>query len=497
MDGRSRSRGSRETRSGAALVAVLLLVGSCSTASITPEAGDEPVDPVTAAAAPAPPPAPAEIEHPRGAADVVLRFDWVPDQLDEGELNSSVFRPGPEFTLFGDGTIIVLRNGTPTPPSESPLERAAPFHTARLTGGQVQALLQYALEVGGLATADPNYPSPDTDCFHSWEFTLRTTPVSADVQVFCPIDWPSMNEPASPFERTEEPLSTLVNYLRRFDTQAGIETMPWEPDGYWAILRDPSDGDGAEPLDWPWPAFDPNTFCEPSAHYDYDDSARTRAISAAEASRLGLPDMEGGVQGIPVQSPHGRRTWRLALWPVFPDDDVRASASSTKRACPHPAETPTPEPTPTGIPETSPSLPPSPTPTPSPGLATTPTPWPMAAIHGEGKSQNLPFEVDVVIDHSGVPTGTFTGNMPYETHVVPIHGAVTCARIEGTNVGVLGGRDEASGEAFTVMVSSFPSGMIIMLGRANCDTTGFVHPASHPITEGNIWVFPEPTTVGN
>ena len=500
MRGRSRSRGSRGARSGAGFGVAAFLLAACSVSSFSPQPGEalHEDEPATAEAVEAAESASVHIDHAEGSADVVLRFDWLPDQLDGGELGSPVFRPGPEFTLYGDGTVIFVRNGTATPASDPPLERAAPFRTTQLTEPQVQALLQYALEAGGLATADSSAPAYDTDCFHSWQFTIRTDAISRDVQVICPDDWPTMNESATAFEPASDKLVTLARYLRRFDSQTGIETSPWEPDRYWAILRDPPEGDGPEPLGWPWPRFAPSGFCDPSNEYRYDESARRRAISAADAALLGLADIEGGIQGISVQSPLGGQTLRLALWPIFPEDRPPLGNPKPGR-CPRPVETPTPVPTPSPSPEATPSPSPSPTltPLPDPTPTPTPTPWPMAGILGEGKSQNLPFRFEVTIDHSGAPYGTFTGNVPFVDHVTPIQGSVPCARIVGNNIGVMGGHDATTGEAFTVVVSSFPSGMIIVLGRANCDTSGIDDPANHPITEGLIHVFPEPTQVGN
>ena len=72
-----------------------------------------------------------------------------------------------------------------------------------------------------------------------------------------------------------------------------------------------------------------------------------------------------------------------------------------------------------------------------------------------------------------------------------IEGPVTCAWID-RNIGVFGGRDDATASDFTVMVSDRPDGMIIGTGRFACDTTGFGDPASLPISDGDILIAPEP-----
>jgi hypothetical protein len=116
----------------------------------------------------------------------------------------------------------------------------------------------------------------------------------------------------------------------------------------------------------------------------------------------------------------------------------------------------------------------------------------MATITGSGLSKGLPFNFQVWIDHSDVAHGTFSGSVPSSAGgALVIEGAVTCAWIDG-NIGVFGGRSEATGTDFTVMVSDRPDGMIIGTGRFGCDTTGFGDPAGLPITDGDILVIPEP-----
>ena len=494
MHGRSRSRGSRGARSGAVFLAAALAASACSVNAHTPEPGEEIA---TALATPELESAPNAIEHPTGSADVVLRFDRLPDYLEEGELNDALFRPGSEFTLYGDGTVIFLRDGTLTPLSNRPIERAAPFRTARLTDTQVQALLRYALDVGGLASAQSYYPSGDTDCVGSWEFTLRTVSISADVEVVCPLDWQPLNQSATAFEPSGDSLSTLANYLRRFDTQIGIETSVWEPDRYWAILSESPEAVGPEPMDWPWPELDPKDFSQTATEFRWMDTAWKHAISAAEADQLELAEVQGGIQGIPVRSPNGRKSWRLALWPIFPDDDGRSTEVPTLEPSPVPSESRTPEPTPTPspTPEASPTPDASPTSSPSATPTLSPTPWPFGVMFGEGVINGLPFKFTIWVDHEGRGHGTFAGRVPRGADSVAVDGPISCARINQTT-GVFGYESADEQVALWVLVSDDPDGMTMVLGRSDCITPGADDPATHPITEGHIEIIPEPTPPG-
>jgi hypothetical protein len=115
----------------------------------------------------------------------------------------------------------------------------------------------------------------------------------------------------------------------------------------------------------------------------------------------------------------------------------------------------------------------------------------MATMTGSGLSGGLPFSFQVYIDHSGVAHGTFSGSVASPTGELALDGVVSCGWVEG-NLGVFGGRSDATAIDFVVMVSDRPDGMIIGTRRPACDVTGFGDPAGLPITDGDITVIPEP-----
>lgn len=121
----------------------------CSTTSV---ALDVPFDGNALTPPTSEPIGPGRIEHATGSTDVVLRFDRAPD-VAVGDLVGELFEPGPEFTLYGDGTVIFRDEMAPPPPAEGPIIRGRPFMTGRLDDEQLQSLLRFALEEGGLGDA--------------------------------------------------------------------------------------------------------------------------------------------------------------------------------------------------------------------------------------------------------------------------------------------------------------------------------------------------------
>ena len=128
--------------------------------------------PVAGSPSPSPAASPAAdgIDHPVGATDVVLRMasgggftiiGWAATEA-------------PSFTLYGDGTIVARDDLAPMPdPGPDGLMRQNPFFTAKMSEGQIQHLLRYALAEGGLGIARAQYDdrSPTSRPRHS-----RSTP---------------------------------------------------------------------------------------------------------------------------------------------------------------------------------------------------------------------------------------------------------------------------------------------------------------------------------
>lgn len=279
----------------------------CSSTSV-------PVDVVTQpGATPAPTTEPSSmpigrIDHATGPTEVVLRFDRGPD-FAVGDLVGELFQPGPEFTLYGDGTVIFRNEGGQPPRAEGPMVRGRPFMIGRLDEAKVQTFLRFALGEGGLWDACESYGTHDTDVASVDVFTVRAGGLEKRVE----------NLGDAPFE-------ALYDRLRNFESGAGIPTQVWVPNRFTGNLLDASIfaniGDGLVPglgetgsVPWPWPGIAPADFVGLA-----EFNPGRRVMSAAEAAALGLSEKGGVVQRIYLRGPDGEKLFYFSLWPMSPDE---------------------------------------------------------------------------------------------------------------------------------------------------------------------------------
>lgn len=255
----------------------------------------------------------SDIQHATGATDVVLRFDDGPGDYGICELCGgwSSFTPGPEFTLFGDGTVILRFERMQPGPPDGPIMRARPFRIGRLNEAQAQAILRFALGEGGLRDARDRYDtSTDTDDPGHSIYTIRAGGVNKRVEINGSMD----------------PFDVLVSRLRDLERDDGVSTEIWVPDRYWGLLVEASSWmevgvlprpDRADVVAWPWPAIAPwasGTAMQP------DSGNQRRVMSTKEAAVMGLSDDGGVVQRIYVYGPDDETIYSFSLWPKFPDE---------------------------------------------------------------------------------------------------------------------------------------------------------------------------------
>ena len=249
------------------------------------------------------------IDHATGQTDIVLRFDIGPD-VGVSDLGGEQFQPGPEFTLYGDGTVVFRNERAALPPAEGAIVRAHPFKIAQLSEDQIQSLLRFALGEGGLTEACDRYETRDIDGFASGVLIVRTGGLVKRVEGV-----------------SASPLYGLVEHLLNFDRETGIPTKTWKSDRYWGnlleaapfieggLLPHPRDA-GIVP--WPWPDIDPAEFVVPAGLGSWGDTRRI--MSADEAAVLGLSDDGGVVQRVYLRGPDGKTIYSFSLWPMLPDE---------------------------------------------------------------------------------------------------------------------------------------------------------------------------------
>ncbi len=270
------------------------------------------------AATPPPTPIPtgtpvALIDHATRSTDVVLRFDDGYGDYGICELCGgwSSFTPGPEFTLFGDGTVLFRFERAEPLPVEGPIMRGRPFRIGHLDEQQVQALLGFALGEGGLGSARERYDTrTDTDDPGYSTYTIRVGGVDKVVEIV-----------GSP-----DPFEAMTEHLVGLDRDNGIPTQVWAPDHYWGLLIEASswmevgvmaEPDRADVAAWPWPRITP--WVSSTATHPVQEN-RHRVMSATEAAVLGLSDNGGVVQRIYLIGPDAKTIYSFSLWPMFPNE---------------------------------------------------------------------------------------------------------------------------------------------------------------------------------
>ena len=285
-------------------LSTLLLVAACAggaggSASPTPTAS--------------PTPAPTlAVEHATGATDVVLRMSTGGGFVAPGFLLTQA----PEFTLYGDGTV-VFRNPAdvvPPPVPDDGVFRSAVFRTARMTEAQMQELLEFAIGPSGLGIARAQYDPCCIADAPSTTFTLRAGGLDKEVNIGA-LDFDDPQP--GPDSIVRKAFKGLAERLRNLD-RSGIPSPAFAPTAYRGILFDGSGGPVAGPIhDWPWTTFGPDGFTSPADPNSFPTPTRT--LTAEEVAALKVTGIQGGAQSIVLRTSNGK-VFMLALRPLLPGE---------------------------------------------------------------------------------------------------------------------------------------------------------------------------------
>ncbi|MDP8905024.1 MAG: hypothetical protein M3N29_06880 [Chloroflexota bacterium] len=300
-------------------LALLGLLAACSSAPptasprVTPEGS--PGVPLTPTSGPTSTPAasttaPASpttgaISHPTGAREVVLRMEVGGGFMPLGFLVTQA----PQFTLYGDGTVIFQPSTDMVDPAREGLPR---FVQGLLDRDGVQALLAFALGPGRLLAAREHY-GQDTcaDC-PTTIFTLNAAGMAKTVTV----DALGMVEPTGPDGEARRGLAALAETLAGFDARAregelGEATL-YDPTHYRVFLLEGA-GDPAHVLDWPWDDVTPDDFAAEGEDW------RRRLVLDREHVAAVAEVPNGGVPHIYVVDDAGT-LWEIGVRPLLPDE---------------------------------------------------------------------------------------------------------------------------------------------------------------------------------
>ena len=237
------------------------------------------------------------VDHPTEPAAVVLRMfsggGFVPQSI--------AFIETPQFTLYGNDVAIFR---APPPPDAQFGDAWPPFQCLQLTPEQVDELLTFALDQGGLADADTDYPNPNITDVGTTVFTIDAGGVDKTVSVF-----------ALGFEMApEDQLADRDRFaaLRALlgDFGATVEgEQPFDVPAYQALLEEDLSDEPPAAMPWPWTDVEAGDFAlgDPT----------TEVLLTPDQVAVVTTVPNGGQASIPVSSPDGDPRF-LSVKPLLP-----------------------------------------------------------------------------------------------------------------------------------------------------------------------------------
>jgi hypothetical protein len=219
----------------------------------------------------------------------------------------------PAFSLYGDGTLIYRDPAGPIPTPILGVSAGVEFRAATLTEADVQALLEDALDRGGLGEAQAVYVLPVADAP-----TTTFTVVADKHRIEVSVNGLGLASPNA----SDAPAVTALAALRDRLLAVGPTlpgSQPWTPERYRGYLLDATAGSG-DAIPWPWPTFSPSTWTNVP-----DEGASlafpTRILTRADVEALGLGPLAGGATGVRViYPPSGGKLYGINLRPLLPDE---------------------------------------------------------------------------------------------------------------------------------------------------------------------------------
>ncbi|HET7677992.1 MAG TPA: hypothetical protein VFK38_09085 [Candidatus Limnocylindrales bacterium] len=262
-----------------------------------------------------------------GSLHVVLRV-----QTTRGCLGLCI--PPPAFTLYADGALVLRGPSevTESPTGYFPFIRGGRLTITRLTRTEVSSLLQVALRMGGLATAERRYERAGRFSTEQVDIWIDGGAISRHVSVRSSFE-PGRLAPAS--AQAIGRLLALSDFLLGFrpgHDSSSATTAVLLPAEYLVTFSPTDDiGNGGGPT-WPWPEVGLDRF---RLWRLPDGTVRCGAVITAEQHASLDPGATGGVVFTQVHDP---RDWvsYLTTRPLLPDERLVRSADAPPfgRSCP-------------------------------------------------------------------------------------------------------------------------------------------------------------------
>jgi hypothetical protein len=218
----------------------------------------------------------------------------------------------PVFTLYGDNTAVFRAQTEVFPPAGEPMP---PLVKATLSPEQVDALLTFALEQGGLRDAAELYTQPLVADVPTTIFTINAADVDKTVSV------QALGFDEGPDAAIRAQFGQLADLLDSFEEQVAAGNVesaePFAPQQYRGILTD-AQGVGPDMVaqPWPWTDVSPDDFQGPD-----DGIARYAGLTPEQVAAVtDVPN--GGITNILLDLPDGDGQVWLAIRPLLPDENV-------------------------------------------------------------------------------------------------------------------------------------------------------------------------------
>jgi hypothetical protein len=215
----------------------------------------------------------------------------------------------PQFTLYGDNTVVFR----PSIPAGGVVSMEQPAYVkAVMTPEQVDALLAFALQQGGLSNAREDYTNVGIADAPNTVFTIDAGGVQKTVTI-AGLGFDLTGPDGPDLQR----FTVLADLLDGFETEVErgnvVSTEPFQPELYRAYLPEAFEGQTGDWQEWPWDDLTVDDFAVAP------DSGHRGAILTAEQVAEVVEVPSGGVGGILLETDEGER-FQLAVRPLLPDE---------------------------------------------------------------------------------------------------------------------------------------------------------------------------------
>ena len=245
------------------------------------------------------------IDHLTGPTDVIFRFEEGGGFVPMGFFATQA----PQFTLYGDGTVIFRDNSAPPPQPIGNLNPLTPYSIARMSEADIQAFLRFALADSGLGVAREFYRPGNVADIPTATFTVNAGGLTKTVGV----EGLGFEDPQNPDAPILKALAGLGDKVRNFGPLVDGEKT-WMPDRYRGVL---TEGGQAGGQSWPWTDL---TVADFVLRPEQDaPQFPIHTLTPAQVAALGLTGIDGGFSGLSLVGTDGT-AYSFSLRPILPDE---------------------------------------------------------------------------------------------------------------------------------------------------------------------------------